>query len=96
MDKNSKCCGFLGITSLKNSQIFGLVIILLAILLTFGTYEGSAILGMFIAGIVLFKGSCGCKCCCHHHQSCEQTCHTESESCDVKAEKKPKSKAKAK
>ena len=92
MDKDSKCCSVLGITSLKKSQIFGLVVIVLAILLTFVTLEGLGILGMFIAGLCMFKSSYGCKCCCH--QSCEKSCHTEHECSDVKVEKKAKPKAK--
>jgi len=95
MDNESKCCGFLGVAHLKKSQIFGLVVIVLAVLLTFVTMEGLGILGMFLTGICLFKGSHGCKCCCH--QSCEDsTCTVSHEHADVKVEKKSKPKAKAK
>lgn len=94
MDKDNKCCGFLGITSLRKSQVFGLVVIIFAILLTFVTREGLGILGMFLVGICMFRGHCGCKCGCH--QSCEDKCHVDHECCDVKVEKKAKSKAKEK
>ncbi len=94
MDIDKKCCSFFGISSLKKSQILGLILILLALLLTFYRPDGLGILGMFLAGICLFKGNCGCKCCCH--QSCEEKCHVNHECSDLKVEKKSKSKVKEK
>lgn len=95
MDKENKCCGFLGLAHLKKSQIFGLMVIVLAILLTFYTLEGLGILGMFLTGICMFKASYGCRCCCHQGGE-ESSCTMPHEHCDVKIEKKSKPKAKAK
>jgi hypothetical protein len=100
MDKDKKCCSMLDVVKYKKSQVFGLFLLVLATLLTFFSYEGLGILGMFLVGLCLFKGHVwGCKCncgCCNksHHDSC--CAIGECDDIKVEAKAKPKAKPKAK
>lgn len=98
MNSEKKSCDMMESIKLRKSEFFGLLLIVFATLLTYFTSEGLGILGMFIAGICLFKRhSCGCRCGCCQSQDChKKECHESSECNDVKVEKKSKAKTKAK
>lgn len=70
MEKNKKMKGETCCTS-HRCEILGVIFIAVATVLTLLTFEGSAILGMFIVGVVLCchkhmgrRCSCGCESCC--------------------------------
>jgi hypothetical protein len=98
MDSEKKHCDMMHSIKFKKTELFGLLLIVFASLLTYVTSEGLGILGMFIAGICLFKRhSWGCKCpCCKSSECSDEVCYESCESKDVKVEKKAKPKAKSK
>jgi hypothetical protein len=96
MDKKNKsaCC-----VSHK-MEIFGVIFLVIATVLTLYTQSGMGILGLFIAGVVFCKhkhpgcSKCGCtncECCCDMSSCGNGSCDTDSynmASCDMPAPKK--------
>lgn len=79
-DQVSSCCWGL------RHELVGLILLIIATLLTLFTGNGWGILGMFIAGVILFGHKCWsahCHCHSHCHSGMADHCHTLEEDCGM-------------